>query len=131
MQVNQMEREFAGYLQWTLSVDHEEMLEMEALLTSEYGPLAPAPAAISAPVAAAPVAPTYTSPAHYAHSAYPSPPFSPVSLSTSSSSSGSPASSMGSITPPIAVSRTSAKHDDSQEEHSVRVAGELDEEAAW
>ncbi|KAB5592473.1 hypothetical protein CTheo_4064 [Ceratobasidium theobromae] len=87
-EINQMEREMCGYLEWCLNVKPEDLRDFEAMVRKEYGSAAPVSAPAPAPVARPAEQPRKPS-AEYA--AYPSPLSMPPSPSHSNSTS--PASS--------------------------------------
>ncbi|KAL7413460.1 hypothetical protein BDY24DRAFT_388619 [Mrakia frigida] len=106
-EVNQMEREMLGYLEWNVTVSGEEIAGLDETLRTKFGPGPPVPPTPSTPslVAPFPSIPSIHIAPSSAANAYPSPPTSPIALSTSASSESSPASSLGEpcTTPPDAA----------------------------
>ncbi|KAG8734689.1 hypothetical protein FRC10_011535 [Ceratobasidium sp. 414] len=94
-EINQMEREMCGFLEWALNVKPEDLRDFEAMVRKEYGSASPTPA-----LAAVPIELRKQLTADYANAnPYPSPFSTPPSPSHSNSTS--PASSMCQ-TPPFA-----------------------------
>ncbi|QRV98145.1 Cyclin, N-terminal domain [Ceratobasidium sp. AG-Ba] len=91
-EINQMEREMCGYLEWVLNVKPEDLRDFEAMVRKEYGSASAAPAPVAVPIPRQPVEPRKQSSADYANgNPYPSPVSTPPSPSHSNSTS--PASS--------------------------------------
>ncbi|KAG8710066.1 hypothetical protein FRC08_017665 [Ceratobasidium sp. 394] len=92
-EVNQMEREMCGYLEWVLSVKPEDLRHFEAVVRKEYGSASPTPAPVAVPIPRQPAELRKQPMADHANAnPYPSPVSTPPSPSHSNSTS--PASSM-------------------------------------
>ena len=91
-EINQMEREMCGYLEWVLNVKPEDLRDFEAMVRKEYGSASPAPAPVSVPIPRQPAESRKQPAADYANpNPYPSPISTPPTPSHSNSTS--PASS--------------------------------------
>ncbi|WVO16292.1 hypothetical protein L204_103967 [Cryptococcus depauperatus] len=138
-EVNQMEREMCGYLEWNLNFTEREMLAFEAALRAEHGPRAvaragsgssgrseaagglyptpettPDPVVVSRPIRPVP-SPFKSRSFHSSNLSFPSPPLSPQPphlTSASSSLQSSPASDDCKTPSPVAVpsARSSMPH---------------------
>jgi len=61
-EINQMEREMCGYLEWLLNVDPKELREFESKVRRDYAPNGPCPAFVHPPQPATPAAAQVPSP---------------------------------------------------------------------
>ncbi|KAG9074044.1 hypothetical protein FS749_014439 [Ceratobasidium sp. UAMH 11750] len=93
-EINRMEREMCGYLEWALNVKPEDLHDFEAMIRKEYGSALPMPTLVAAPIPRKPAEPRKQPTADPANG---DPDTSPVSIppspSHSHSDSTSPASS--------------------------------------
>lgn len=80
-EINQMEREMCGYLEWNINVSGEEVAEFEALVRAEHGPRSIASVRMSSAVSEAPSS-VGTIPHSAAAAAYPSPEATPNAPAT-------------------------------------------------
>jgi hypothetical protein len=91
-EINQMEREMCGYLEWVLNVKPDDLRDFEAMVRKEYGSASAAPVTAAVPAAPRQAAAEPRKPsADYNANPYPSPVSTPPSPSHSNSTS--PASS--------------------------------------
>ncbi|KAG9124328.1 hypothetical protein FRC07_012009 [Ceratobasidium sp. 392] len=65
-EINQMEREMCGYLEWVINVKPEHLRDLEAMVRKEYGPASAAPASVAVPIPRRPAEPRKQLAADYA-----------------------------------------------------------------
>jgi hypothetical protein len=91
-EINQMEREMCGHLEWVLNVKPEDLRDFEAMVRKENGSASSTPAPVAVPVARQPTEPRKQAAADFNANPYPAPVSTPPSPSHSNSTS--PASSL-------------------------------------
>jgi hypothetical protein len=106
-EINQMEREMCGYLEWCLNVKPEDLHDFEAMVRKEYGSASAAPIPVVVPAPARPAVESRKQSADFASNPYPSPVSTPPSPSHSNSTS--PASSTCQTPPSADPVKVSAK----------------------
>ncbi|CAE6439594.1 unnamed protein product [Rhizoctonia solani] len=114
-EINQMEREMCGYLEWCLNVKPEDLRDFETMVRKEYGSASAAPAPVAVPAPARPAAEPRKQSTDYTSNPYPSPVSTPPSPSHSNSTS--PASSTCQTPPsadPVKVSSKDVQVERSQ-----------------
>ncbi|QRV72349.1 Cyclin, N-terminal domain [Ceratobasidium sp. AG-Ba] len=80
-EINQMEREMCGYLEWVLNFKPEDLRDFKAMVRKEYGSASAAPAPVAFPIPRQLVEPRKQSSADYANgNLYLSPVFTPLAL---------------------------------------------------
>ncbi|CAE6350386.1 hypothetical protein RSOLAG22IIIB_04743 [Rhizoctonia solani] len=90
-EINQMEREMCGYLEWCLNVKPEDLRDFELMVRKEYGSASAAPVPVTVQAPPRPTAEPRKPSNDYSSNPYPSPVSTPPSPSHSNSTS--PASS--------------------------------------
>lgn len=108
-EINQMEREMCGYLEWVLNVKPEDLRDFEAMVRKEYGSASATPAPVAAPITRQPAAEPRKPSADFSANPYPSPVSTPPSPSHSNSTS--PASSTCQTPPSADPVKVSAPKD--------------------
>ncbi|KAF8756586.1 Cyclin, N-terminal domain [Rhizoctonia solani] len=106
-EINQMEREMCGYLEWCLNVKPEDLRDFEATVRKEYGSASAAPVPVVVPAPARPTVESRKQSADFGSNPYPSPVSTPPSPSHSNSTS--PASSTCQTPPSADPVKVSAK----------------------